>query len=163
NIYKAEEFSKRMRKLIDKYNNRDEQKIISTDDIFNKFIDSLSQEAEKIFEDLKKDNEKYTKLKIEFDEATFYDILIDIRDKYGFEYKDQDIVGLAKKIKEIVDSKTKYTDWSSKENIIANLESDIIRLLNNNNYPPATFKDVYNKILTQLKNFEGYQNNKFLW
>ncbi|WP_036441568.1 type I restriction enzyme endonuclease domain-containing protein, partial [Metamycoplasma hyosynoviae] len=91
------------------------------------------------------------------------DILIDIRDKYGFEYKDQDIVGLAKKIKEIVDSKTKYTDWSSKENIIANLESDIIRLLNNNNYPPATFKDVYNKILTQLKNFEGYQNNKFLW
>ncbi|MDD7896291.1 type I restriction enzyme endonuclease domain-containing protein, partial [Metamycoplasma hyosynoviae] len=133
------------------------------DDIFNKFIVSLSQEAEKIFEDLKKDNEKYTKLKIEFDEATFYDILIDIRDKYGFEYKDQDIVGLAKKIKEIVDSKTKYTDWSSKENIIANLESDIIRLLNNNNYPPATFKDVYNKILTQLKNFEGYQNNKFLW
>ena len=93
---------------------------------------------------------------ITFEEKAFYDILKAIRDKYQFEYPEDKLIALAKKIKEIVDDKAKYTDWSSKSNIKASLQSDVIRLLNRNGYPPVTFEDVYNKVLSQVENFKKY-------
>ena len=69
-----------------------------------------------------------------------------IRDKYEFEYEEERLIEFAKKVKAVVDDKTKYTDWNSKANIKANLQSDVIRLLNKNGYPPETFEDVYEKL-----------------
>ena len=157
NKYKAEEFSKRMRSLVDKYNKRDSEILISNDDVINDFIDSLSMEAQKILEDLKKDAEEFKKMGITFEEKAFYDILKVIRDKYHFEYSEEKLIGLAKKVKTIIDDKAKYTDWSSKSNIKASLQSDIIRLLNRNGYPPITFEDVYEKVLAQVENFKKYE------
>ena len=156
NKLKAEEFSKRMKIVVDKYNNRDASILVSNDDVINEFIDSLSEEARKILEDLKKDSEEFEKMGITFEEKAFYDILKAIRDKYQFEYSEDKLIALAKKIKEIVDDKAKYTDWSSKSNIKASLQSDVIRLLNRNGYPPVTFEDVYNKVLSQVENFKKY-------
>lgn len=157
NKYKAEEFSKRMKDLVDKYNNRDGQILISNDDIINKFIDSLSDEAKKILDDLQKDADEFKKMGITFEEKAFYDILKAIQQKYGFEYSDKKLVDLAKKVKAVVDDKAKYTDWSSKSNIKASLQSDVIRLLNRNGYPPITFEDVYAKVLAQVENFKRYE------
>lgn len=157
NKYKAEEFSKRMKDLVDKYNNRDGQILISNDDIINEFIDSLSDEAKKILDDLQKDADEFKKMGITFEEKAFYDILKAIQQKYGFEYSDEKLVDLAKKVKAVVDDKAKYTDWSSKSNIKASLQSDVIRLLNRNGYPPITFEDVYTKVLAQVENFKRYE------
>lgn len=157
NKYKAEEFSKRMKDLVDKYNSRDGQILISNDDIINEFIDSLSDEAKKILDDLQKDADEFKKMGITFEEKAFYDILKAIQQKYGFEYSDEKLVDLAKKVKAVVDDKAKYTDWSSKSNIKASLQSDVIRLLNRNGYPPITFEDVYAKILAQVENFKRYE------
>lgn len=156
NKYKAEEFSKRMKNLVDKYNNRDGQILVSNDDVINEFIDSLSEEAQKILEDLKKDAEEFKKMGITFEEKAFYDILKAIKDKYNFEYADDKLVDLAKKVKAVVDNKAKYTDWSSKSDIRASLQSDIIRLLNKNGYPPMTFDDIYEKVIAQVENFKKY-------
>lgn len=157
NKYKAEEFSKRMRNLVDKYNKRDGEILVSNDDVINDFIDSLSEEAQKILEDLKKDADEFKKMGISFEEKAFYDILKAIRDKYRFDYSEEKLVELAKKVKAIIDDKAKYTDWSSKSNIKASLQSDIIRLLNRNGYPPMTFEDVYEKVLAQVENFKKYE------
>lgn len=157
NKYKAEKFSKRMKDLVDKYNNRDGQILISNDDIINEFIDSLSDEAKKILDDLQKDADEFKKMGITFEEEAFYDILKAIQQKYGFEYSDEKLVDLAKKVKAVVDDKAKYTDWSSKSNIKASLQSDVIRLLNRNGYPPITFEDVYAKVLAQVENFKRYE------
>lgn len=157
NKYKAEEFSKRMKDLVDKYNNRDGQILISNDDIINEFIDSLSDETKKILDDLQKDADEFKKMGITFEEKAFYDILKAIQQKYGFEYSDEKLVDLAKKVKAVVDDKAKYTDWSSKSNIKASLQSDVIRLLNRNGYPPITFEDVYAKVLAQVENFKRYE------
>ncbi len=48
-------------------------------------------------------------------------------------------------------------DWSSKNDIKASLQSDVIRLLNRNGYPPMTFDDVYAKVLAQVENFKRYE------
>ena len=157
NKYKAEEFSKRMKDLVDKYNNRDGQILISNDDVINEFIDSLSDEAKKILDDLQKDADEFKKMGITFEEKAFYDILKAIQQKYGFEYSDEKLVDLAKKVKTVVDDKSKYTDWSSKSDIKASLQSDVIRLLNRNGYPPMTFEDVYAKVLAQVENFKRYE------
>lgn len=157
NKYKAEEFSKRMKDLVDKYNNRDGQILISNDDVINEFIDSLSDEAKKILDDLQKDANEFKKMGITFEEKAFYDILKAIQQKYGFEYSDEKLVDLAKKVKAVIDDKAKYTDWSSKSDIKASLQSDVIRLLNRNGYPPMTFEDVYAKVLAQVENFKRYE------
>lgn len=165
NKYKAEEFSKRMKKLVDKYNNRDGEILVSNDDVINDFIDSLSEEAQKILEDLKKDSDEFKKMGISFEEKAFYDILKAIRDKYGFEFSEEKIIDLAKKVKVVVDDKAKYTDWSSKSNIKASLQSDIIRILNRNGYPPVflngypqNYQEVYEKVLAQVENYKKYDD-----
>lgn len=157
NKFKAEEFSKRMKTLVDKYNNRDGQILVSNDDVINEFIDSLSDEAKKILDDLQKDADEFKKMGITFEEKAFYDILKAIQEKYGFEYSDEKLIELAKKVKAVVDDKAKYTDWSSKSDIKASLQSDVIRLLNRNGYPPMTFEDVYAKVLAQVENFKRYE------
>lgn len=165
NKYKAEEFSKRMKKLVDKYNNRDGEILVSSDDVINDFIDSLSEEAQKILEDLKKDSDEFKQMGISFEEKAFYDILKAIRDKYKFEYPEEKLVDLAKKVKIAVDDKAKYTDWSSKSNIKASLQSDIIRILNRNGYPPVylngypqNYQEVYEKVLAQVENYKKYDD-----
>lgn len=165
NKYKSEEFSKRMKRLVDKYNNRDGEILVSNDDVINDFIDSLSEEAQKILEDLKKDSDEFKKMGISFEEKAFYDILKAIRDKYGFEFSEEKIIDLAKKVKVAVDDKAKYTDWSSKSNIKASLQSDIIRILNRNGYPPFFFngypqnyQEVYEKVLAQVENYKKYDD-----
>ena len=156
NKFKAEEFSKRMKDLVGRYNNRDGQILVSNDDVINEFIDSLSEEAQKILDDLQKDADEFKKLGITFEEKAFYDILKAIRDKYGFEYSEEKLIELAKKVKAVIDDKAKYTDWSSKDDIRASLQSDIIRLLNRNGYPPMTFEDVYAKVIAQVENFKKF-------
>lgn len=156
NKFKAEEFSKRMKELVNRYNNRDGSIMVSNDDVINEFIDSLSEEARKILEDLQKDAETFKEMGITFEEKAFYDILKAIKEKYEFEYAEDKLIELAKKVKAVVDDKAKYTDWSSKSDIKASLQSDIIRLLNRNGYPPMTFEDVYARVIAQVENFKKF-------
>jgi type I restriction enzyme R subunit len=158
NMVKAKEFSERMKELVDKYNARDGQILVSNDDVINDFMDDLTNQAKQVLEDLKKDAKSFDKMGITFEEKSFYDILKAIRDKYKFEYSEEKLIDLAKKVKVIVDDKSKYTDWSSRSDIKNSLESDIIRLLSKNGYPPVTLEEVYEKVLAQAENFMEYDN-----
>ncbi len=42
-----------------------------------------------------------------------------------------------------MEDKTKYTDWSTREDIKANLQVDLIILLDKYEYPPVMIDDVY--------------------
>ena len=71
--------------------------------------------------DMKADRDSFRKLGLTFEEKAFYDILISLRDAYNFEYgTDRDVNGiivndkcktLAKRIKEIIDTKSSFADW----------------------------------------------------
>lgn len=56
----------------------------------------------------------------------------------------------------IVDDKAKYTDWSTRDDIKANLQVDLILLLDEFDYPPVTIDDVYKEVLEQAENFKKY-------
>lgn len=154
NKMKAKEFSVRMKELVDKYNDRDAKLLVSNEDVISDFIDQLSDEARKILEDLQKDANEFKAMGISFEEKAFYDILKSIRDKYEFEYEDKKLIALSKKVKELVDDKSKYVDWSSKADIQAGFKADIMRLLSKNGYPPKTIEDFYKSVMEQLENFK---------
>ena len=59
-------------------------------------------------------------------------------------------------IKMIVDDKARYTDWATRDDIKANLQVDLILLLDEFDYPPVTIDDVYKEVLEQAENFKKY-------
>ena len=94
------------------------------------------------------------------DEAFANEVLDDVAEqvakKYEFEYPDDKMIELSKRIKIIVDDKAKYTDWSTRDDIKANLQVDLILLLDEFDYPPVTIDDVYKEVLEQAENFKKY-------
>ena len=66
------------------------------------------------------------------------------------------MIELSKKIKVIVDDKSRYTDWSTRDDIKANLQVDLILLLDEYGYLPVTQDDVYKEVLEQAENFKKY-------
>lgn len=63
---------------------------------------------------------------------------------------------VGERIKLIVDDKSRYTDWSARDDIKANLQVDLILLLDEFGYPPVTIDDVYKEVLEQAENFKKY-------
>ena len=56
----------------------------------------------------------------------------------------------------VVDDKAKYTDWSQRDDIKAELKVDLIILLAKNDYPPVDRDEVYKEIFEQAENFKKY-------
>lgn len=152
NQVKAVEFSERLDKVVKDYNNRDAQLFVS--EVTADFINSLSDEIMKILKDLQIDMDSFKELGISYEEKAFYDILIKVRDDHEFEYPDEKCVELAKAIKELVDDKSQYADWSSREDIKSQLNMDLTILLYENGYPPQWNDDVFEQVLAQAENFK---------
>ena len=88
------------------------------------------------------------------EEKAFYDILKSIAKQFGFEYPEEKLLKLAAEIKTIVADKSKYTDWSTRDDIKAELKMDLILILAEYGYPPVTNDEVFKEILEQAENFK---------
>ena len=144
-----------LKKVVETYNSRD--KLVFTSEVVADFINDLSDELIKIFRDLQEDKTSFEKLGITYEEKAFYDILKMLTQKYDFEYADEKLINLAKKVKVVVDDKTKYTDWSKRDDIKAELKVDLIILLAENDYPPIDRDEVYKEIFEQAENYKKYR------
>lgn len=156
NRLKAIEFSKKLKNVIDRYNSRNE--ISDVEDIITDVVDGLSEELEKIFTDLKTEKQSFEELNITYEEKAFYDILIAVADKYGFKDKipDEKFIYLAKEIQKMVSNKSKYTDWTNRQDVKDELYTDVAVLLKKNGYPPRTIDDAYDEIMKQVENYKQY-------
>jgi type I restriction enzyme, R subunit len=76
--------------------------------------------------------------------------------RYDFTYPEDKLLDLAKAVKEVVDDKTRYTDWSKRDDIKAELKVDLIMLLAEWGYPPVDRDEVYKEIFEQAENFKKY-------
>lgn len=156
NKVKAIEFNERLKKVVEDYNNRD--KLIFTNEVVADFINGLSDELIKIFDDLKEDKTSFEKMGITYEEKAFYDILVKVRDEHKFKYEDEKCLVLAKKIKELVDNKSQYVDWSIRDDIKNQLNMDLTILLYNNGYPPEWDEEVFEQVMEQAENFKKYRD-----
>ena len=147
------EFADRLKRVVDEYNNRRKDEAYA-----NEVLDDVADQLASLLEELKNEKNSFKKMGIDYEEKAFYDILKSVAKKYEFEYPDNKMIELSKRIKLIVDDKSKYTDWASREDIKANLQVDLILLLDEFGYPPVTLDDVYKKVLEQAENFKKYAN-----
>lgn len=147
------EFADRLKRVVDEYNNRRKDEAYA-----NEVLDDVAEQLAKLLEELKQEKNSFKALGIDYEEKAFYDILKAIAKKYEFEYPDDKMIELSKRIKNIVDDKARYTDWSTREDIKANLQVDLILLMDEFDYPPVTIDDVYKEVLEQAENFKKYAN-----
>lgn len=127
-------------------------------------IANATQQALAILQQMNESKESFRKIGLTFEEKAFYDILIDLRDRYNFEYgEDKEIDGvvvndkckaLAKKVKEIIDTKSSFADWLNNINVRNQLKLDIKICLVKNGYPPQYSPEVFEKVMEQVENFE---------
>lgn len=153
NKLKGVEFSKQFKALVDKYNDRSEQDILRSE-VLEEFTDEIID----LYHSIKKEKDSFVELGIDIEEKSFYDILKALTVKYDFEYPEDKLLVLAKKVKVIVDDKAQYTDWSRRDDIKAELKVDLIILLAENDYPPVDRDEVYKEIFEQAENFKKYQS-----
>ena len=89
----------------------------------------------------------------------FYDILKKLAFQYNFTYPEDKLLTLAAEVKLVVDDKVKYTDWSQRADIKAELKVELILVLARHGYPPVDRDEVYKEIFEQAENFKKYQNS----
>ena len=81
-----------------------------------------------------------------------------VAEKYGF--KDQlaedTYIFLAKEIQKLVGNKSKYTDWTNRQDVKDELYVDVAKLLKKHGYPPRTIDDAYDEIMKQVDNYKQY-------
>lgn len=147
------EFSERLKKVVDDYNNRRRDEAFA-----NEVLDDIAEQLTQLLQDLKDEKNSFIGMGIDYEEKAFYDILKAVAKKFEFddEYPDDKMIELSKRIKLIVDDKSKYTDWSTRDDIKANLQVDLILVLDEFGYPPVTIDDVYKDVLEQAENFKKY-------
>ena len=154
NKIKAIEFSKKFTLLVDKYNQREEDNLLD-----NNVLDDFTNEVLNLLKDLKAEKKSFKDIGISFEEKSFYDILKSLALKYDFSYPEKKLIKLAKEVKLVVDDKTRYTAWHSRDDIKAELKADLIILLAENDYPPVNRDEVYKEIFEQAENFKKYSSN----
>ncbi len=127
-------------------------------------IKSATKQALQILEQMNKSRESFRKIGLTFEEKAFYDILVSLKDQYNFEYgKDTKVDGiivndkckaLAKKVKEIIDVQSSFSDWLNNQNVRDKLKLDIKICLVKSGYPPQYSPEVFSKVMEQVENFE---------
>ena len=118
---------------------------------------------------MNENRKSFRKIGLTFEEKAFYDILIALRDQYNFEYgTDKEVNGvivndkckfLAKKVKEIIDTKSSFADWLNNQNVRNQLKLDIKICLIKNGYPPQYSPEVFTKVMEQVENFEEHSES----
>ena len=127
-------------------------------------IRNATEQALTILREMNADRESFRKVGLTFEEKAFYDILMALRDEYNFEYgNDKTVNGvtvndkckaLARKIKEIIDTKSSFADWLNNQIVRDQLKFDIKVCLIKNGYPPQYSPEVFRKVMEQVENFE---------
>ena len=149
------DFSKKFKALVDKYNERKESDVLQS-----KVLEDFTDEIIDLYHAMKKEKNSFEEMGIDFEEKAFYDILKQVAHKYDFDYPEKKLITLAQEVKKVVDDKAKYTDWSERADIKAELQADLIMLLATHGYPPVTYDDVYKEIFEQAENFKKYSESK---
>ena len=168
----AMKFQELLQKTIDEYHSR--RKSVSAEEAgqtqeqaSEDIIKAATDQALNILKQMRQSRESFRKMGLTFEEKAFYDILIALRDEFNFEYGEDKLIDgvlineecrkLAKKIKDIIDTKSSFADWLNNKNVRDQLKLEIKICLVKNGYPPQYSRDVFDKVMDQVENFE--ENN----
>lgn len=167
----AEKYEELLRKTLEAYHERKaalsaEEASATQREAVSAIIDEATRQAMELLRQLGEDKESFRGLGLTFEEKAFYDVLMHLRDKYNFVYGEDKRVGsliindkckaLAKKIKELIDVQSSFTDWLNNHNIRADLYQRIYFCLRAGGYPPEYNKEVFDQVMEQVEHFKTH-------
>lgn len=139
NYFKSQEYSKRLRRILEAYHDRDGSFIAETT-----IVELVNFAGEMV-----KDEKEAESLGITGRERAFYDALI--RDKSAQELlKDETLKLIATELRGIVEEYAK-TDWANKESTRAKMRTKIKECLKKYNYPPEYRKQAIDDVIKQAE------------
>ena len=156
NKIRAISFEERLQAVLDDYNSR-----MSDANYVKNILDDVSNQLIDLMQKLKEEQNSFSAMGIDYEEKAFYDILVDVADKFQFEFPNAENIELAKEIRAALRDKEKYADWANSAQIKALMQADIIIILAKHGYPPTPpeiYEKVYNDILEQTENFKKYSD-----
>ena len=151
NKIKGTDFTKKLNALVERYNDRSDSAIFA-----DEVLTEVATQMAALLKEINTEKRTFTELGITYEEKAFYDILVAVAKQFGFDYPIDKAKILAGEIKKIVDDKSKYTDWSKRDDIKAELKMDLILILAEYDYPPVTNDEVFKEIFEQAENFKKY-------
>ena len=151
NKIKGTDFTQRLNELVNRYNDRSDSAIFA-----DEVLTEVASQMADLLKEINKEKQSFKDLGITYEEKAFYDILIAVAKQFSFDYPTDKAKTLAEEIKKIVDDKSKYTDWSKRDDIKAELKMDLILILAEYGYPPVTNDAVFKEIFEQAENFKKY-------
>jgi type I restriction enzyme R subunit len=149
NRIKGIDFSQKMERLVERYNQRDANDILRSE-----VYEEMAEQLTNLIWEVHKEFSAGDAMGIDFEEKAFYDILKTLCVKYDFTYPDDKMIELAKSVKLLVDSQAKYPDWDKRDDIKSALKVGLILLLDEHGYPPVERDEVYIEIFEQAENFK---------
>lgn len=167
----AEKFEELLQKTLDEYHDRrtklsSEEASAAQQEAVDEIIRNATQQALDLLNKLGEDKDSFRSLGLTFEEKAFYDILMHLRDTHNFEYGEDKKAGsfiinekcksLAKKVKELIDTKSSFADWLTNGNVRAELNQDLFFLLDENGYPPEWNDEVFDQVLDQVENYKQH-------
>lgn len=152
NKMKGVDFTKRLNALVQKYNDRSDNAIFAEE-----VLNEVAKQMAELLQEVNKEKKSFKDLGITYEEKAFYDILKEIAHKFGFEYPEDKLLKLSAAVKQMVDDKSKYTDWANRSDIKAELQMDLILILAEHGYPPVPQDEVFKEIFEQAENFKKYE------
>lgn len=171
----ARKFQEMLEETIRRYHERrkflSEQEAGQTqEDAAERIISDATTQALDILHQMQEDRESFRRLGLSFEEKAFYDILIHLRDKNNFVYgEDKDVGGvvvndkcksLARKIREIIDTKSSFSDWLNNDRVRSQLKMDIKICLVKAGYPPIYTPEAFKEVMAQVENYKKNEAGK---
>lgn len=153
NKIKAIEFTERLNSLIKDYNDRSDDAVFASE-----VMKAVTKGIKDMMQDVANEKNNLPEGIETYEEKAFYDILKMVSDSMKFNYPEEDMIAIAKEIKEMITSKSQYTDCFKRADIMAEMQFDIIIILASHKYPPVgeNYDEVYKKVLEQAENFKKY-------
>ncbi len=153
NRAKGIDFSQKLKRLVETYNERKDFQSVQSD-----VLEDLAEQFVTLFHELQQERNSFADMGIDFEVKAFYDILKAVAEKHQFEYPHEKLIKLSQEIKQIVDDKARYTDWTQRDDIKAELKVDLIITLAENDYPPVLKDEVFKEIFEQAENFKKFRS-----
>ena len=147
------DFSQKMEKLVEFYNDRSENDVLRSE-----VYEEMAEQLTEMIWDVHREFSAGDVLGIDFEEKAFYDILKELCIKYDFTYPEEKLINLSKAVKELVNEQAKFPDWNRRNDIKSALKVGLILLLDEHGYPPVERDEVYAEIFDQAENFKHYHN-----
>ena len=142
---------------MDNYNSR-----MTDAEYVKKILDDVSDQLMDLIKKLKEEENSFSAMGIDYEEKSFFDILVAVAEKFQFEFPESENILLAKEIRAALRDKEKYADWANSTQIKALMQADIILILAKHGYPPTPpeiYEKVYSDILEQAENFKKYSDD----